>query len=1000
MGMCPTCLLGGVEGEREEDVEFEEEVAGFLLIGKIGEGGFAEVYEAEQRRPVRRRVALKVLRIGVATPQILARFEAERQALALMDHPNIAAVYEAGEDEKGRPWIAMELVEGKPVTEYCRLKDLSRDECLGILHQVCSAVQHAHLRGIIHRDLKPSNILVTEVDGRPVPKVIDFGIARALDVSLTDRTLYTELHQLIGTPAYMSPEQASFDPVQVDGRSDIYSLGVVMYEVLCGIPPFGESSRKEKSVMEALRRVREDEPPRPSVHDSALKGDVEWVIRKAMEKDPAARYDSAGSLAHEIERLRTNRPVEAGSPSRTYVLKKFVRRHKVPVFASVLTFVAVVAGAVISTALYVRSNRLGADLRKKETEARTAFRTSEYLLGLQMYERRRAGDAIAHFCRAVRVDPSDRAAASCLLSILTQHKFVKETGSAVPYPEAADVLSHPVVFSRDESVLGIHSGTELVVVRRDGSPAEVYPSGFSSPVRYLSEVTEEGDFVISDGKTLEVRNVRAPIQALNRLVAESPISSLLVDPDRSTVVLGHNSGDIVLWDVKSGKTIQSWQASEVSITALASGREGSLIGYGTASGEAGIWVPGREGLSRKHEVHFDRVTSVAVAPSGSMLVSGDASGMVQVFKIPEITRIAGPLPHGGAITALLMDSRYRKLVTGSADGYTRLWDAETGRLSTPANISQDGIESLHRISGGEEIVATGKDGSVRRIDLRTGYGENFPGTGSVRATSVSVGGTRLVAFNDSRRLIRIYEMDRWPAQPERLLPGEEKPPHPASQSGEMTVERMNSNQLRVRSNSGFLTLPRISSEIVFFDFDPAGKRVLILTETSRFQLFDAVTGDALTPSIAIPFETEKAGFTESAESIQIFDTGGVPYRIAIPPPEVELPEWFLQFAEEMGGRAFRDQGAIVTLPETSLKTSMELIPGDAGDSTAGKYAKWLVESGRSRPLSPSSKMTVGEYVDQLIATGVPRLAKDALKYEPRNLEAIGVLKKAGLRPRE
>lgn len=999
MGMCPTCLLGGINEEDEVDPEFDEEVGGFILLRKIGEGGFAEVYEAEQRKPVRRRVALKVLRPGIVTPQILARFEAERQALALMDHPNIASVYEAGEDEKGRPWIAMELVEGETVTDFCRDKGISKNECLTILHQVCSAVQHAHLRGVIHRDLKPSNILVAEVDGKPVPKVIDFGIARALDVSLTDRTLYTELHQLIGTPAYMSPEQASFDPVQVDGRSDIYSLGVVMYEVLCGRPPFEESSQKEKSVMEALRRVREDDPPRPSFLKPHLKGDVEWVILKAMAKDPDSRYDAAGTLAHEIERLLSDRPVEAGSPSRTYLVNKFVRRHKVPVFAAVLTVSAIVLGAVISTMLYVKSVRLGDDLRRKESEARTAFRSSQYLLGLQMNERRRGGDAIAHFCRAVRADPEHRAAASCLLAILLQHKFTKAIDAPISYPDEVTTVRMPAIFPAGDIALGVAGDNGLIMARPGTAAENLFPTGFSEPLRYLSVVSEDGDFLISDGTRLEIRNVSAPEAVENSLVVEVPISSLLTDPQREIVILGDEAGNLKVWDAKAGIEVQRWKASGSAITALSSGREASLIGYGTASGEAGTWVPGREGLSRKHDGHFDSVTSVAIPPSGSMLVSGDASGMVQVFKVPEMARLSGPLPHGGEITALLVESKYRRLVTGSADGYTRLWDAETGKLSSPANISQDRIESLFLISGGEEVIATGSDGSVRRIEIRTGYGENFPGTGSVGAASVSAEGTRLVACDDQRQLIQVFELDRLAARPFRLPPDERKL-HPRPQKAGVTVKRVNSNQLRVQSEEGEMLLPRLSSAIKSFDLDFEGKRVATVTESNRYQIFDVLTGDALTPSILLPIEIEKIGFTESDVFVQLFNDSGVPFRLEIPPSSVSLPEWFLRFAEEMGGRAFGSEGRIVTLPETSLKAAGELIPEGEDETPAGKYANWLLASGRERLLSPSNAKSVGEYVDELVSTRVPALAKEAMAFEPGNTKAVEILKSSGFRSRE
>ena len=322
----------------------------YMLMETLGEGGMGVVYVAEQTEPVRRKVALKVIKPGMDSKQVIARFEAERQALALMDHPNIARVLDAGATESGRPFFVMELVRGIPITEYCDREQLTVPERLELFVLVCRAVQHAHQKGIIHRDLKPSNVLVTVIDGVAVPKVIDFGVAKATGQRLTDQTLYTGLHQFVGTPLYMSPEQADLAGVDIDTRSDIYALGVLLYELLTGTTPFDQETFRKAALDEVRRIVREQEPPTPSTRLSALgeslstvsakrntapkqlshtvRGELDWIVMKALEKDRNRRYETADNFAADVMRHLADQPVEACPPSQWYHLQKFARRHR------------------------------------------------------------------------------------------------------------------------------------------------------------------------------------------------------------------------------------------------------------------------------------------------------------------------------------------------------------------------------------------------------------------------------------------------------------------------------------------------------------------------------------------------------------------------------------------------------------------------------------------------------------------------------------------------
>ncbi|HVT74407.1 MAG TPA: protein kinase [Lacunisphaera sp.] len=352
----------------------------YKLLQKIGEGGCGVVWMAEQEEPVRRRVALKIIKLGMDTREVVARFEAERQALAMMDHNNIAKVFDAGATEAGRPYFVMELVRGIRITNYCDENNLPTAARLELFTQVCHAVQHAHQKGVIHRDLKPSNILITVHDGEPVPKVIDFGIAKATQGRLTDRTLFTAFEQFIGTPVYMSPEQAELSGVDIDTRSDIYSLGVLLYELLTGRPPFDPKSLVQAGIDEIRRIIREVDPPRPSTRlatltdadratvarlrhtaparlTTVLRGDLDWIVMKALEKNRTRRYDTADSLALDLVRYLHNEPVTARPPSRVYCFGKLVRRHQVLFGAAAAVGLALVAGTVISTWQAVRAAR-------------------------------------------------------------------------------------------------------------------------------------------------------------------------------------------------------------------------------------------------------------------------------------------------------------------------------------------------------------------------------------------------------------------------------------------------------------------------------------------------------------------------------------------------------------------------------------------------------------------------------------------------------------------
>ncbi|MGA2257702.1 MAG: protein kinase, partial [Thermoguttaceae bacterium] len=363
----------------------------YKLLEEIGEGGMGTVFMAQQAAPVKRAVAVKIVKPGMNSKAVLARFEAERQALALMDHPNIARVLDAGTTESGRPFFVMELVKGIPITQYCDQHKLTVRQRLELFVPVCQALQHAHQKGVIHRDLKPSNVLVALYDDRPVPKVIDFGVAKATGQSLTDKTLMTGFGVVVGTPEYMSPEQANLNNLDIDTRSDVYSLGVLLYELLTGTTPVDRKSLGKAAVLEVLRIVREYEAPRPSTKLSSsdalpsiatnrnieparltrlMEGELDWILLKALEKDRSRRYESANGFARDIQHFLAGEPVQAAPPSTSYRLKKFLKRNKRQVTAAALILLALTAGTVVSSFFAADSYRQARLAREQAEIAR------------------------------------------------------------------------------------------------------------------------------------------------------------------------------------------------------------------------------------------------------------------------------------------------------------------------------------------------------------------------------------------------------------------------------------------------------------------------------------------------------------------------------------------------------------------------------------------------------------------------------------------------------
>ncbi len=545
----------------------------YKLMEQIGEGGFGLVYVAEQQEPVKRRVALKVIKPGMDTRDVIARFEAERQALAMMDHPNIARVLDAGATDSGRPFFVMELVRGLPITEYCDKNRLTPRERLELFVSVCHAVQHAHLKGIIHRDLKPSNVLVTTHDGVPVPKVIDFGVAKALHQQLTDKTIYTQFAQMIGTPLYMSPEQAEMGALDIDTRTDIYSLGVLLYELLTGTTPFDKNRLTKVAYDELVRMIREEEPPKPSTRMSQtteslstiaaergtepaklskmFRGDLDWIVMKALEKSRSRRYETASAFAADVTRYLNDEPVEASPPSAAYRFKKFAKRYRTAL-ATATAFVCLLIAAVIVSgwlALREKSARSAADQNAQLADEQRQIALAE------------KSRAEANFAEARRAEEDARASAA-----RAEKALAAEASARLQTRKALDEMSSQVIADwLSQKDLKLDSTQEKFLQNALASyQSFASAAGDSEDVRYSAADAHVriGDIYQKLARLPEAEQAnRQAIEALSALAKQFPRQARY----RAREAAAYHNLATILWDL--GKPKES-EAAEVQGRAL------------------------------------------------------------------------------------------------------------------------------------------------------------------------------------------------------------------------------------------------------------------------------------------------------------------------------------------------------------------------------------------------------------------------------------------------
>lgn len=926
-----------------------ERIGRYKLLQKLGEGGCGVVYMAEQTQPVKRRVALKVIKLGMDTRSVIARFEAERQALALMDHVNIARVLDAGATETGRPFFVMELVRGVKITDYCDQYQLPMAERLKLFIQVCQGVQHAHQKGIIHRDLKPSNILVTaHDDGTPSPKIIDFGIAKATaDVQLTDKTLFTRLEMFIGTPAYMSPEQAEFTAPDVDTRTDIYSLSVLLYELLTGRTPF-DSETLLKSGIEAMRRtIREASPPRPSKllrglapadltevarrrrSDppkllSVVRGDLEWILLKGLEKDRSRRYATANALAADVQRYLASEPVVARSPSQLYSLRKLVARNRLLFAAGGLVLWFLVAGIVASTWQAIRAGKAEA----RERQLRIVAQANERLAGQakleadqlakanqrqlvllhvaagnKLLEERDDFTALLHFVEALRLEVDAtketihrRRLGSVLrstprLSMIWFHdNYVTDarfnpTGTRVVTGSADEQTVRVwdtwtgaaalAPFRFQTSVMGCRyslDGSRLLTLDVDrnlqlwdAESGALLHTAAQTAVTFLAEMdlSPDGRWIATPADFgCQLLDARTGSATGPKLTMARHARLTRFSPDGHWLAADGSSTGLVLWDLTTSPPASRLLPTQEPLRKIVFSPDSRRIAAYTMQ-DLLVWDLARGQMLWPSFRPGGDLYECRFSPDGGLIVTASWDGFARLFDTATGRPIGDAMRHRTGVANAVFRPDGSLLATASWDSTARLWNPRSGAAASPALHHGGYVAPVEFSPDGKLLVTAGQDQTTRLWDLTSteSWGRMLRSPAGVKSTSFSADGTRILGC-DFEGNIKV-----WDRKSRREI-SSMKQAGPIMQGAfspdgrwVVAADRAGVAQVWDAATGRPVGSPaRHSAGLWTVSFSPDGQRFLTAGQDGTARVWDSATGQPASPPLSHRGEVRAAKF--------------------------------------------------------------------------------------------------------------------------------------------
>ena len=822
----------------------------YELLELIGEGGMGLVYLAEQKEPVKRRVAMKIIKPGMDSAQVIARFEAERQALALLDHPNIAHVFDAGTTETGRPYFVMEYVKGMSITRYCDENRLDVEQRLRLFREVCESVHHAHQKGIIHRDIKPSNILVSVHGDRAVPKIIDFGIAKAAASTLTEKTMFTFQGQLLGTPEYMSPEQVDLATQDIDTRSDIYSLGVVLYELLAGVLPFERESLHKIGLAELQRTLRELEPASPSIRLSnlgqqakaiadsrmtqvvplarRLHRELEWIPLKAMRKDRCRRYKSASDMADDIQSYLNGNPLLAGPETAMYRVQKFVHKHAGSVAMVALVAVAIVLGLVASILLGCRAEQARqqeAAARKQVEQALVRAENAEkvarekseelrrtlYVNSIQLADAKYGEANIRRVRELLESCPNDlrgwewyRLQHIADQSRMTLRGHSDEVHGMAVSPDSKRIVSGSV--DKTVKVWDVATGAELMTLR--GHDEGVGSVAFSPDGKRIVSGSEDNTIKIWDAATgAELMTLRGH---------SDKVWSVAFSPDGKRIVSGSRDKMVKVWDVTNGDELMTIRGHQRMIGPVSFSPDGRRIVSGSIdwtikepwNQTIKVWdaATGAEVMTLRGR-HTDIILSIAFSPDGERIVSGSGDKTVKVWDAATGAEIMTLRGHKLAVADVAFSPNGKRIVSGSNDGTIKVWDVSTGTELMTLVGHENEVRAVAFSPDGMHIISGSRDKTIKVWDA------------AIKAKAVTLSGHRGGFFSIA-----------------------------FSPDGKRLVSGSNDNTIKVWDSvtgAELMTLRGHDNWVGDASFSPDGKRIISGSRDKTVKVWDSATGAEL-----------------------------------------------------------------------------------------------------------------------------------------------------------